>query len=159
MPCRIASELRALRMTIVENSPACANFLLTKNPHSAALHPGYCSSACAAHPLLKPSCPSRPSSQVCQPKETLDSAALHPGYELCVPCVVCGKFSSREARTTSTNTLSSFLFHRAGRGSGPESFLKSSTTSRSRGSSRIALSCSSGISGDASKPDSFLNSR
>ena len=44
---------------------------------------------------------------------------------------------------------------RGGNGSAPDSFLKSSTTSRLRGSSRIALSCFSGSNGDTSKPESL----
>jgi hypothetical protein len=49
-------------------------------------------------------------------------------------------------------------YGRGGKASAPESLLNNSTTSRSRGNSRIAFSSSSGSNGVGSSPTSFLNS-
>jgi hypothetical protein len=60
----------------------------------------------------------------------------------------------RLSATRRTNTA----YDRGGKASAPESLLNSSTTSRSRGKSRMAFSSSSAIKGVGSSPTSFLNS-
>ena len=68
------------------------------------------------------------------------------------------RFNKNLSSVSADLTRESDTTYGAGMASAPESLLNNSTTSRSRGKSRIAFSSSSGGSGVGSSPTSFLNS-